>query len=224
MSLGKCWITKLSSPRKHSETYTHTPHSHALATVCTCGHVTKIRIQGDEGGETEHTGGVWWIVLPAGYVGSAFLGGCLIVASGSPFGALIACAVLVILLLFTFICWARSPWAVGLSILVLVLLVGSTIPFWLHVDPRAYGPRFATGFAGVLNCLFACYDIIDDLIKRTVDGSDSDKCSKHCSCISSSRCIGVCWFCYACTFFLLAVVICVVIVVPIDPTGKDIPQ
>jgi hypothetical protein len=194
-----------------------------LATLCTCGHVNRIKIQGDEGGETEHTGGVWWCVLPAGYVGSAFLGGCLIVAAGSPLGSLIACLVLVLLLLVTLVLWARSPWAIGLSLFGILIIGASTIPFWVDVDPRAYGPRIVSGLAGVLNCLFACYDIVDDLIKRTVEDSDSAKCSEHCSCVSSSRCIGVCWFMYACTFFLVAVAVCVVIIVPIDPTGKELP-
>ena len=63
------------------------------------------------------------------------------------------------------------------------------------------------------------YDICDDLIKRTVEDSDSAKCAKHLHC-ATSRCIGVCWFIYALIFFLLAVVICIVIIVPIDDTGK----
>lgn len=192
---------------------------HALATLITCGKVSSIKVDGNEGGETKHVGGWWVCVIPAGYVGSSFIGGCLIVAAGSPLGSLIAAAVLAGILLLA-LCWSRSKWALGLCIGALLLLALALGLFFGEVDTKAIAARVLVGIAGVLNCLFACYDIVDDTIRRDIDGSDASNCAEHIKC-ASGRCIGVCWMCYALVFFALAVFISVAVVTPLT---SDVPE
>ncbi|BBH04116.1 hypothetical protein Prudu_015169 [Prunus dulcis] len=42
--------------------------SHAIACKLTCGHVEGIQVHADEGGTTQTRGGVYWLILPAGYI------------------------------------------------------------------------------------------------------------------------------------------------------------
>lgn len=51
---------------------------HALAGVLTCAKIESIQLDPDEGGATRMRGGVPWITLPAGYLGSSLIGAALI--------------------------------------------------------------------------------------------------------------------------------------------------
>lgn len=63
----------------------------------------------DEGGETRMSGGIPWITLPAGYLGSSFIGACLIACGFDTNASKIACIVLAVFFLFT-LWWARKNW------------------------------------------------------------------------------------------------------------------
>ncbi|KAL4074567.1 peptidase M50B-like-domain-containing protein [Scleroderma yunnanense] len=52
--------------------------SHAFAGMLTCATIHSIVLDPDEGGETRMSGGIPWISLPAGYLGSSFIGASLI--------------------------------------------------------------------------------------------------------------------------------------------------
>lgn len=75
--------------------------SHAITGVLTCAHIESLELDrecfllsrfrtscllshlfrslaADEGGATRMSGGIPWITLPAGYLGSSFIGACLI--------------------------------------------------------------------------------------------------------------------------------------------------
>jgi hypothetical protein len=116
-------------------------------------------VHGDEGGVTKHRGGQWWCILPAGYVGGAVIGSAFIIAAGSPLGSVIACGALAVILCFV-LCFARSSWAFGLAFVTVVLMGAATFLYVFEVDNRAYFARIVIGIAGVLNCLFAVYDIV----------------------------------------------------------------
>lgn len=45
---------------------------HALAGVLTCARIESITLEPNEGGCTKMRGGIQWITLPAGYLGSSF--------------------------------------------------------------------------------------------------------------------------------------------------------
>ena len=70
--------------------------SHAIAGFITCAHIHSVELDrklsplvigpsnqltrptADEGGATRMSGGVPWITLPAGYLGSSLIGACFI--------------------------------------------------------------------------------------------------------------------------------------------------
>ena len=63
----------------------------------------------DEGGETRMSGGIPWITLPAGYLGSSLIGACLIACGFDTNASKVACLVLAVFFLFT-LWWARKNW------------------------------------------------------------------------------------------------------------------
>ncbi|XP_022134662.1 uncharacterized protein LOC111006879 isoform X1 [Momordica charantia] len=74
------WRTILLKPFKLVTVFLHEA-SHAIVCKLTCGHVEGIQLHADEGGATQTRGGVYWLILPAGYIGSSFWGMLLILAS-----------------------------------------------------------------------------------------------------------------------------------------------
>ncbi len=60
----------------------------------------------DEGGATHMSGGIPWLTLPAGYLGSSFIGAALIVCGFDTNASKVACLVLAVFFLF-FLWWAR---------------------------------------------------------------------------------------------------------------------
>lgn len=63
----------------------------------------------DEGGATSMSGGIAWLTLPAGYLGSSFIGACLIACGFNTNASKIATIVLAVFFLFT-LWWARKNW------------------------------------------------------------------------------------------------------------------
>jgi hypothetical protein len=55
--------------------------------------VKSIVVNLDQSGTASYTGGIQWIVIPAGYVGGAFWGGAFVALSGSRIGATVAACV-----------------------------------------------------------------------------------------------------------------------------------
>jgi Peptidase M50B-like len=66
---------------------------HASATWLTCGKVKNIEVYQNEGGITGFSGGWRLIIIPAGYVGGAFWGGCFVTLSGHRIGATVAACI-----------------------------------------------------------------------------------------------------------------------------------
>jgi len=76
----------------------------------------------------------------------------------------------------------------GLSIgfsLINVIAVGVE---WFVYDPIL---EYITLFYGVYIGYYAVFDIYDDLITRTADGSDAVACSKAFTCCPSPKCVGM---------------------------------
>lgn len=66
---------------------------HGSAAWLTCGKVKSIQVNLDQSGTAAYSGGIQWIVIPAGYVGGAFWGGAFVALSGSRIGATIAACI-----------------------------------------------------------------------------------------------------------------------------------
>ncbi|TQD85280.1 hypothetical protein C1H46_029199 [Malus baccata] len=97
------WRTILLTPFKLVTVFLHEA-SHAIACILTYGKVEGTQVHADEGGVTQTRGGIYWLILPAGYLGSSFWGLALILASTNLLTARIAAgcfgvALLVVLLM-----------------------------------------------------------------------------------------------------------------------------
>jgi hypothetical protein len=113
----------------------------------------------DEGGETRMSGGIPWITLPAGYLGSSLIGACLIACGFDTNASKVACLALGVFFIFT-LWWARRNWLSVCSYTtvdgrkltglrrtwILVLgMSGLIIMFWFVADSIAL--RFFVSFS-----------------------------------------------------------------------------
>lgn len=200
------WRTPLLTPFKLITVFLHEA-SHAIACKLTCGHVDGIKVHADEGGVTTTRGGVYWVILPAGYLGSAFWGMVLIVASTNIVTARIAAACLAgALLIVLFI--AKNWFLRGLCIGFIIFLA----LIWILQEKTSFHIlRYVILFIGVMNSLFSVYDIYDDLISRRVNSSDAEKFAELCPCPCNGMAWGVIWgfisFIFLCASVYIGLVI-----------------
>ncbi|KAL1536923.1 hypothetical protein AAHA92_29497 [Salvia divinorum] len=177
------WRTFLLTPFKLITVFLHEA-SHAIACKLTCGEVEGIQVHADEGGMTQTRGGVYWLILPAGYLGSSFWGMALILASTNLLTSRIAAGCLILsLLIVLFIAqnWTLRGLCIGFIVFLAVVWV-------LQETTKVRILHYIILFIGVMNSLFSIYDTYDDLISRRVHSSDAEKFAELCPC-----CTGVGW-------------------------------
>lgn len=174
--------------------------SHAFAGVLTCAHIESVELDPDEGGATRMSGGVPVITLPAGYLGSSFIGACLITCGFNINASKVASLVLAVFFIFT-LWWARRnllTWALvfGMSALI--------VAFWFIKGGVAL--RFLVLFIGVMSCMYVLWDVIDDTIARKVNSSDASAFAHVCGCCPS-QVWGVLWLIIAFCFFAAGIIV-----------------
>ncbi|KAG8928909.1 hypothetical protein FRC01_005191 [Tulasnella sp. 417] len=177
--------------------------SHALAGVLTGAKIKSIELDPDEGGATRMSGGIPWVTLPAGYLGSSFIGACLIACGFDIVASKIACIVLAVFFVFT-LWWARRNWLTwalvgGLAVLIILA--------WFIADSVAL--RFVILFIGVMSCMYSIWDIVDDTLARKVNESDASRFAEVCGCCPSQT-WGVFWLAISFIFFILGILVGVV--------------
>ncbi|KAF5318022.1 hypothetical protein D9619_012233 [Psilocybe cf. subviscida] len=174
--------------------------SHAFVGVLTCARIHSIELDPDEGGETRMSGGISWLTLPAGYLGSSLIGAALIACGFNTNASKVASIVLAVFFLFT-LWWARKnllSWALILGMSGLIVL------FWFVGGGIAL--RYLVLFIGVMSCMYVLWDIVDDTLARKVNTSDASVFAKQFGCCPS-RVWGFLWLIVACAFFALGIVI-----------------
>ncbi|XP_022893488.1 uncharacterized protein LOC111407985 [Olea europaea var. sylvestris] len=200
------WRTFLLTPFKLITVFLHEA-SHAIACKLTCGKVEGIQVHANEGGVTQTRGGVYWLILPAGYLGSSFWGMVLILASTNLLTARIAAGCLILSLLIV-LCIAKNWTLRGLCI-GFIIFIG--IIWVLQEMTKVRILRYIILFIGVMNSLFSVYDIYDDLICRRVHSSDAEKFAELCPCPCNGAAWGVIWgmisFIFLCGAIYLGLVI-----------------
>lgn len=200
------WRTFLLTPFKLITVFLHEA-SHAIACKLTCGQVEGMQVHANEGGVTQTRGGVYWLILPAGYLGSSFWGMVLILASTNLLTAKIAAGCFIAaLLIVLFIAknWTLRGLCIGFIIFIAVIWV-------LQELTKVRILRYVILFIGVMNSLFSVYDIYDDLISRRVHSSDAEKFAELCPCPCNGVGWGVIWgmisFIFLCGAMYLGLVI-----------------
>ncbi|KAJ7197199.1 peptidase M50B-like-domain-containing protein [Mycena pura] len=174
--------------------------SHAIMGVLTCATVHSIELDPDEGGATSMSGGIPWITLPAGYLGSSFIGAALIACGFDTNASKVAVIVLGVFFLITLF-WARR----NLLTWVLILgMVGLILLFWFVAESVAL--RYFVLFIGVMSCLYVLWDVIDDTIARKVNSSDASAFARICGCFPS-QVWGVIWLLQAFIFFIAGILV-----------------
>ncbi|KAA8530582.1 hypothetical protein F0562_005291 [Nyssa sinensis] len=182
------WRTFLLTPFKLITVFLHEA-SHAIACKLTCGQVDGIQVHANEGGVTQTRGGVYWLILPAGYLGSSFWGMVFILASTNLLTTRIAAGCFIVaLLVVLFVAknWTLRGLCIGFIIFIaLIWLLQETTKFRIL--------RYIILFIGVMNSLFSVYDIYDDLISRRINSSDAERFAELCPCPCNGVAWGVIW-------------------------------
>ncbi|KAF8320122.1 hypothetical protein DL93DRAFT_2053076 [Clavulina sp. PMI_390] len=177
--------------------------SHAIAGVLTCARIYSMELDPDEGGATRMSGGIPWITLPAGYLGSSLIGAALIACGFDTKASKIACLVLAVFFLLT-LWWARRNLFTWILILGMAALI---VAFWFIAKGVAL--RFLILFIGVMSDLYVLWDVIDDTIARKVNSSDASHFAQICGCFPS-QVWGVIWLIQALIFFAAGVIVGIV--------------
>ncbi|HNX76610.1 MAG TPA: M50 family metallopeptidase [Candidatus Rifleibacterium sp.] len=162
------WDSMLVLPIKYLTVFFH-ELSHGLAAVLTGGDIVKIEINANLGGVCWTSGGSRFIVTSAGYLGS-LIWGCLILlgAVKTRFDQQITAALGVLLLGVTLI-WVRN-----LEGIVICGLTGFGLLALAAYTSERVCDQFLK-FLGLTSCLYVLIDIKEDLIDRSIRGSDAYK-------------------------------------------------
>ncbi|XP_048443672.1 uncharacterized protein LOC103950639 isoform X3 [Pyrus x bretschneideri] len=234
------WRTVLMTPFKLITVFLHEV-SHAIACLLTCGKVEGIKVNADEGGVTQTRGGISWLILPAGYLGSSFWGMVLILASTKHLTTQIAAGCFVVALIIVFFLaknWTLRGLCIGFIVLFAgiwylqeatpvhmlreVILFTGNCKFVIFVQLLLKKVAYTCGFpmltrfcqsAGVMNSLFSVYDIYDDLISRRINTSDAERFADECPCCTGCG-WGVIWAFISFTFLCGSVYLALVILSP----------
>ncbi|KAI0781439.1 peptidase M50B-like-domain-containing protein [Trametes elegans] len=177
--------------------------SHAIAGVLTCAHIHSIELDPDEGGATRMSGGIPWITLPAGYLGSSFIGAALITCGFDTNASKVASLAMAAFFLFT-LWWARRNW---LTWILILGMSGLIVLFWFVAGGVAL--RYFVLFIGVMSCMYVLWDVVDDTIARKVNGSDASSFAHICGCCPS-QVWGVIWLIQAFAFFAAGILVGIV--------------
>lgn len=157
-----------------------------MACWMTGGSVKGIEVYKNEGGVTKYVGGIRYIVVPAGYLGGAFWGGVFVTLSGDRIAATCAASMFVFALLVS-LKFSPNGTMVALCLGFIIITLAVILIDWFVFNPLL---QFVVLYYGVFIGTFSVYDIYDDLITRTVEGSDAHACHKLIPCCLP-RCVGV---------------------------------
>jgi len=141
--------------------------SHGLAAILTGGSMVKIEINAQIGGLCYTRGGSDIIILWAGYLGSMFFGCLFMIIAGKTHLSRFINFIIALALLILVIGYIRTPFGI-----IFGILFSLTLFLCSRYAPPSLN-RAVLLFLGFTNALYAIVDIKDDLIVRTVAGSDA---------------------------------------------------
>ncbi|KAF1083224.1 MAG: hypothetical protein GQF41_0002 [Candidatus Rifleibacterium amylolyticum] len=162
------WHSTLLLPIKYLTVFFH-ELSHALASVLTGGEVLHIEVNANQGGLAVTRGGWRFIVISAGYLGSLIWGSVILLAAArTNYDQQITAGLGILLLLVTAI-WVRNMEGV-----IICALTGFGLLGIAAYSNEKVCDQFLK-FLGLTSCFYVLFDIKDDLIDRSIHGSDAYK-------------------------------------------------
>jgi hypothetical protein len=167
VALWYLWYTPVVYPLKIFVVLLHET-SHALALLATGGSVDRIVLDPAQGGATYGRGGVAFITLSAGYLGSLALGALLVVGAQSRrirSGTLLTLVGVTVLILTAV--YIRNVFG-----FVFGLAFGASLLWTGRRAPGAWSTRLLMAL-GFTSCLYAVLDIKSDILDRPHLRSDA---------------------------------------------------
>lgn len=161
------WNTPILYPLKLLVVLMHET-GHALAAILTGGRVERIEINALQGGITYTAGGSRFLILSAGYLGSSLFGALILwSASHRTLGRYTAEAFGLLIVLEALL-WVRDLFTFGFALGMggFCMLLGWRI--------RGAFEQIFMQLVGTVSCLYAIYDIFDDVLRRFVRGAPGD--------------------------------------------------
>ena len=131
---------------------------HAIATIATGGRVLEIRINPNEGGVAITQGGIRWIVLSAGYLGSAIFGVLILYLSLFRNVRRYILKGLGVIILLVILFYVRDLFTLGYSLVTALVLI------FIGIKSNATLELYLLQFLGITSSLYALFDIRSDLL------------------------------------------------------------
>ncbi len=141
--------------------------SHGIGALLTGGSIVRIAIAPDESGVCYTMGGWPGVIIPAGYLGSMLWGSAILLISSRTRYDRHLSGALGVLWIFVTALWVRNIFGIVLGLSTAIIF---------GVLSRWGNSRINDGvlrFIGLASIFYAIIDIKDDLIVRTVPGSDA---------------------------------------------------
>jgi len=146
--------------------------SHGLAAILTGGSMETIELSSNLGGLCWTRGGIRWIILPAGYLGSMFFGGLILIgAAKTRHDQKISIAIGVMMIALTLYS-VRTTFGVVFGLIFGGMMIAAGTILSEEIND------FLLKFIGLTSSCYAIIDIKGDLISRTVSGSDAYEMAK----------------------------------------------
>lgn len=160
------WESTFVLPIKYLTVFFH-ELSHGIAAKLTGGEIVKIEINANQSGVCWTRGGIRFLVLSAGYLGSLLWGATILLAAAKThFDKEITAGLGILLLLVTAI-WVRNVEGV-----LICGLTGAGILAFAKYASEYACDQFLK-FLGLASCFYVLIDIKGDLIDNSIKGSDA---------------------------------------------------
>lgn len=163
------WWTPAMFPLKILVVFFH-ELSHGLMALATGGQIQRIEISIWQGGVCWVSGGNTFLVYSAGYLGSLVCGGILLIgATRTKHDKQIAIALgaLLILVSLRYIAWFSFGWFFCVVAGLGLAAAGWWLPGWIN--------EVGLMTIGLVSCLYAPLDILDDTVLRQLQESDASR-------------------------------------------------
>jgi hypothetical protein len=160
------WDTVFVLPVKYLTVFFH-ELSHGIAAKITGGEIVRIEVNANQSGVCWTRGGIRFVVLTAGYLGSLIWGAAILLsAAKTRFDKEITAGLGILLLAVTAI-WVRN-----LEGILICGLTGAGILAFAKYSTEFACDQFLR-FLGLTSCFYVLIDIKGDLIDNSIQGSDA---------------------------------------------------